>query len=179
MKRINLITPKQYFPVPILWQKRFVAVFFIIMLFLNAFKYYVTFTELKRETMNITSLETEINKLKQALIAKRAFNEKAQNIEKEFADVTADYNILKKNLIIKDVMLKLSELTPHNTWITSLDFSYDNEKKLNISGKSINKEEVFTFLNNLSSMGKNPEMIEMNREGDKGQFSFQITVELL
>jgi len=76
-------------------------------------------------------------------------------------------------------MLKLSELTPHNTWITSLDFSYDNEKKLNISGKSINKEEVFTFLNNLSSMGKNPEMIEMNREGDKGQFSFQITVELL
>lgn len=146
---------------------------------MTGYKYYNLYNELKNEMLNITSLEAEINKLKLLLSEKREFDEKAKFIEKEFADISTDYNILKKNLIIKDLMIKLSEIVPHNTWITSLDFVYEGEKRLNISGKSNNKEEVFTFLNNLVAVGKNAELIGMNRDGEKGQFSFQMTVELL
>lgn len=124
-------------------------------------------------------LESDIAKLKQTLAEKRALEEKAKYIENEFANIKTDYDILRKNVIIKDIMFNLSELTPHNTWITSLNFSYDGEKKLNISGRSYNQDEIFTFLKNLSAIGKNPELIWMNRESEKGQFSFQITVELL
>ncbi|GAB4440958.1 MAG: hypothetical protein OHK0040_12340 [bacterium] len=179
MKRINLITPKKYFPVPVLLQKKVVAALLILFFVVTGFKYYKLQSELKIETQSIANLETEIQRLKLTLSEKRAFDEKARYIEKEFADISADYNILKKNLIIKDLMVKLAEVIPHNTWITSLDLVYEGEKKLSISGKSINKEEVFTFLNNLSSVGKNPELTGMTREGEKAQFSFQITVELI
>lgn len=179
MKRINLITPKRYFPVPISLQKKVIAVLFIIFFATNVIKYYFSYTELKNETNNIAILESDIAKLKQTLAKKRALDEKVSFIENEFANIKLDYDVLKKNVIIKDIMVNLSELTPHNTWITSLNFSYDGEKKLYIDGKSYNKDEVFTFLKNLSAIGRNQELSWLNRENEKGYFIFQITVEFL
>ncbi len=179
MKRINLITPKRYFPVPLSLQKRIFTTLFLLLLAITSYRYYRLYTELKDTTTIVANLEADVTRLKQTLSEKRAIDEKAQYIEKEFADISADYNILKKNVIIKDIMAKLSDIVPESLWLTSIDFINEPEKKINVSGKSRDKDAIFSFLNNLSLIGKSVELTGMNREGENGSYSFQITLELL
>lgn len=177
MKRINLISKKVYFPLPLMLQKRLATILFILLVFFTFARFYKLYNAIKFEKGNIAAVEIDIQRLKLSLQEGRVIEEKDQIIEKEFSDIAADYSILKKNLVIKDVLLMLSENIPHNTWITNIDFFYDSDKKLIIQGNSVNKEEVFTFLNNLTKVSKNAELLDMQHLGEN--FSFNIVLELL
>lgn len=177
MKRINLISKKVYFPIPLMIQKRLVVILFLLLVFFTFARFYKLYKAINYEKRNIVAAESDIQRLKLALEEGRIIDEKAEVIEKEFSDITEDYSILKKNLIIKNVLVMLSENIPHNTWITTIDFFYDSEKKLIIQGNSVNKDEVFTFLNNLMKISKNAELLEMQLIGKN--FSFNILLELL
>lgn len=177
MKRINLVTPKKYFPLPFILQRRIVFLLFLFLFLYDAYHYYRVYNSLKKEQAQLNILENRISLLKQSIKNKQVISEKAQLIEKEFANIATDYNILKKNMIAKDILIKLSELVPNNTWLTSIDFKYEDEKMLFINGKTLEKEEIFTFLNNLSSIGRNQELIEMSSDGGNKKYNFQITLQ--
>ena len=178
MKRINLITPKTYFPLDLSIQKKFVYILFSLFLIYFGLRGLYDYNELQSSKRDLLKINHEIGQLKLALSEKRSIDEKTTNIEKEFSSIAADYQILKKEVVIKDIFAMISKIIPANTWITSLEFQYYGEKSLLVKGKSLHKEEIFTFLKNSYSIGKNSELINMQADG-VNTFNFEIKMELL
>lgn len=177
MKRINLITPRIYFPVELSVQKKIVYLLFLVFFAYTGLSAYFDYEKLKLGKIEIALINQEIRGLKQALSEKKSLEEKSSYIEKEFASIAADYQLLRKDIVIKDVFAVLSKVVPANTWITSLDFQYGGEKSLLLIGKSLNKEEVFTLMKNSAALGKNSELVTMQADANNS-FNFEIKLEL-
>ncbi len=174
MKRINLIPREPLLPLKTTYQK---SLTYPILLTIIVF-YGLSFVKAKKEldSINRSILDTrsEIQNIKDIIIKKTSYLEKGSVLEREFLAVKEDYEVLKKNMAIKAVLGQLPNITPVNLWVVSISYSGESEKVINISGKALKKEEIFLFLSNCQSLGKNTELIEINKEGNIFNFSIKV-----
>ncbi len=175
MKRINLIPEEPFFPLKIAYQRAIVYPLILVILVYYLFSFLEYKKELDNINNSIISTKTEIQNMKDSITKKTSYIEKASVLEKEFLSVKEDYEILKKNMHIKTILTYLTKITPENLWIISISYSADNDKIINILGRSLTKEEIFQFLSNCQNLARNTELIEINNEGNF--FNFHIKVD--
>jgi hypothetical protein len=178
MKRINLITTEACFTLDLSMQKKIIYILFFLFLVYSGLRGFYDHNELQSNKQDLLKINQEINQLKLTLSQKRSIDERSINVEKEFSSIASDYQIIKKDFVIRDVFAMISKIIPPNTWITSLEFRYYGEKSLLLRGKSLYKEEIFAFLKNSNSMGKNSELITIQADGVNA-FNFEIKLELI
>lgn len=166
MKRINLLPKEPFFPLSISLQKKIVYPLILFILAYYSFNFYKYKKELDGVILNISNLKTEIESIKKSITEKNVYLEKSNVIEREFLTIKEDYDLLKKNMLIKDIFERLTVVVPPSLWVTSISYSDNPEKTININGKSFDKNAIFIFLNNCLNIGKNPELIGIDKESN-------------
>lgn len=177
MKHINLVSKVYLFPLPLNIQKNIVKIIFAFFIIYASIEGYILFNQIKVYETNINTINLEMNQLKQQALQKKSLMELKKTIEKEFSMISSEYELLTKKSSIKSVFENLSMLTPNDLWVTNLEIQYDQEKVVKLSGKSFKKNDVFTFMKNLNSIGKQVDLINLLLEQD-GIYSFELKVEL-
>jgi Tfp pilus assembly protein PilN len=175
MKHINLAIKPSYFPLSKKIQIRISIGLFAILICYFALK--ILYLNLKmREIANeITILNNDIIKLREMVNQSQQILELKKSIEKEFS-VSIDQKMITNHSLVSDLFNSLSEITPDNVWITSLEIKYDDEKFLRISGKSKTKTDVFVFMENLRKKYNDVNLINMQAE-ENGIFSFNLRLD--
>lgn len=176
MKRINLVPKERFFPISEGVQRNVIYPLIFLIILFYGYNFYRSKKELDLLNLTIFNLKNEIENIKKTILEKNQYLEKSSVIEKEFLTIHEDYNVLKKDMRIKDIFEKLTEIVPHNLWITSISYSNLQQKSIYIDGKSYDKESIFIFLNNCIEIGKNPELINIDKE-EKSVYRFNIKIE--
>lgn len=174
MKRINLVPKEPLFPLSISHQKKIIYPLVLLIVVFYSYSFYKAKIELNKLNLTISNLKADIEQLKNTVTEKNIYLQKSINLEKEFLTIKEDYEILKKNMHIKNIIYELTGLVPSNLWLTSISYLSDSQKVITITGRSLKKEDIFLFLNNCSNIGKNPELIEINSEDNSYIFSIKI-----
>jgi len=177
MKHINLVGKKSFFPISISLQKKIVLFVFVCFTIYSGFKIYYFFNTQEKLQKDITKLSMEITKLKNLINQNQQIIELRNSLEEEFSKDMDNALLVRKNAIL-NIFNQLSELTPENVWITSLEIQYDNEKYLRIAGKSLNKKEVFLFMDNLRKKNNNISLINIQSVNGY-DYSFELRLELI
>ncbi|MCX7990691.1 MAG: PilN domain-containing protein [Proteobacteria bacterium] len=178
MKRINLIPKEPLFPLSESIQRKIVYPIILIIIIFYSLNFYRARKDLDSLNDTFNNLKVEIEAIKKSLTEKNLYLEKSSAIEKEFLTIKDDYYLLKKNIIIKDIFEKLTGIVPQQLWITAISYTEDSNRSVNINGKSFNKDAIFLLLNNCLIIGKNPELIGIDKE-DGNVYSFSIRVDII
>lgn len=178
MKRINLVPKEPMFPLSKTLQRRIVYPVILLIIAFHSNNFYKARKELININSQIAMTKTDIENIKKSITEKSGYLEKSSVIEKEFLAIQEDYNILKKNTSIKKVFESLTEIVPPNLWLTNINYQDNDDRFINLSGKSYNKEAIFLFLNNCSNIGNTPELISIDKE-DENLYNFTMKIEML
>lgn len=176
MKRINLLPREPFFPLPISLQKKIVYPLILLILVYYSFNFYKYKKELDSVILNVSNLKMEIESMRKSITEKSVYLEKSNVIENEFLTIKEDYYLLKKNMLIKDIFERLTVVVPPNLWVTSISYSDNPENTINVTGKSFDKNEIFIFLNNCLNIGKNAELIGIDKESNN-VYNFNIKID--
>lgn len=177
MKHINLATRPSFFPLTKDKQIKFSLFIFVIFIAYFTMKItYLNFNE--RETLKeIAILRDEIKKIKEMVSEREQIINIKNEIEREFS-INIDKNLIVANSFVSELLKTLSEVTPENLWITSLDMKYSDERFIRISGKSKTKIDIFNFMENLKGKYKDVNLINM-QYAENGIFIFNLRLEIL
>lgn len=178
MKHINLATKPSVFPLSKERQIRISLIIFVILILYSSLK--IAYINLKKNeiTKEISILNSEINQMREMVTQNQQILELKKSIENEFS-ITIDKNMITNNSFVTDLFKSLSEITPENLWITSLEMKYGEEKFLRIAGKSKSKSDVFIFMENLrKKYNKDVNLINMQAV-ENGIYSFNLRLETI
>ena len=177
MKHINLATKLSYFPLS--KDKQIKLSLFILTIFLVFIGLKVTFLNSKEKELSkdILILKDEIKKISEMINERQQIINIKNEIEKEFS-INIDKNLILTNSFVSDLFRTLSEITPENLWIISLEMKYGEEKFVRISGKSKTKNDIFIFMENLKGKYKDVNLINM-QHAENGIFIFNLGLDVL
>ncbi len=177
MKHINLVSKKPFFPISSSFQKKIVFLVYVIFAVYSGLKIYNSFNTQKQLQKDITILSMEITKIKSLINQNQQVIELRSSLEKEFSKDMDNVLLVKKGAIL-NIFNELSEITPENVWITSLEIQYDTEKYLRITGKSLNKKDIFLFMDSLRKKNNNVSLINIQSVNGH-EYVFELRLELI
>lgn len=177
MKHINLASKPSFFPISKKRQIRISVICFVFLFFYFSLKIAYLILKQKELTNELRILNSEINQIREMVNQNQQILDLKKNIEREFS-INIDKNIITNNSFVNDLFKSLSEITPENVWITSLEMKYDAERYLRISGRSKDKGDVFVFMENLKKRYNDVNLINMQAV-ENGIFSFNLRLEII
>ncbi|MCX7770026.1 MAG: PilN domain-containing protein [Proteobacteria bacterium] len=176
MRPINLATKPKLYPLTQKIQSRLSVLIFLLLIVYFSLKILFLNYKQKELAKDIDLINKELIQIREMISQRQQVLELKKSIEKEFS-INIDKNMITNNSFISQLFNSLSQITPENIWITSLELKYGDEKFIRISGKSKIKGDIFIFMDNLKKIYRDVNLISMQNT-ENSIYNFQLRLDI-